>query len=452
MVFDIAYTLVAFLVAISILIAVHEFGHFWVAKRLGVKVLRYSIGFGRPLWRRVAGPDRTEYVLAALPLGGYVKMLDEREGEVAPEDRHRAFNRQSVAKRFAIVFAGPAFNFLFAIFAYWVVFVVGVSGIKPVIGDVAPDSPAAAAGLHAGQTIVAVNGEATPIWDAALQAMLPGMLDRGRLQLTVAEPEGGTREHTLDLSRLNTDVDPSALFGEVGLAPWRPPIAPVVGRVVEGSPAAGAGLQVDDRILEVDGKPIADWYALVEAVQQHADRALAVTIRRDGAQQTLRIRPRADKDGEVRIGIAPKQTEPVPESKRAVYHYGPLPAIGESLSKTWEMSALTLKMLGKIAIGEASLKNLSGPISIASYAGHSARSGPARFFDFLAIVSISLGILNLLPVPVLDGGHLMFYLVELVKGRPVSERTEAAGQRLGLVLLLMLMTLAFYNDLMRLFG
>lgn len=452
MILDLAYTLVAFVVAISILIAVHEFGHFWVAKRLGVKVLRYSIGFGRPLWRRVAGPDRTEYVIAALPLGGYVKMLDEREGEVAPEERSRAFNRQPVGKRFAIVFAGPAFNFLFAILAYWMVFVVGVTGLKPVIGEVEPDSPAAVAGLEAGQTIVAVNGEKTPIWDAALQAMLPGILDRGRLRLTVADPQGGEREHTLDLSGLDTGVEPSELFGELGLVPWRPPIAPVVGRVVAGSPAEAAGLQSGDRIVSVDGQPIPDWYHLVESVQQHADRALRLGIERGGERRTLQVRPRATEDGSVRIGIAPKQTEPVPDSKRAVYHYGPWPAVGESLRKTWEMSWLTLKMLGKIAIGEASVKNLSGPISIASYAGHSARSGPARFFDFLAIVSISLGILNLLPVPVLDGGHLMFYLVELVKGRPVSERTEAAGQRVGLALLLMLMTLAFYNDLMRLFG
>lgn len=457
MLLDILYTLVAFIVAISILIAVHEFGHFWVAKRAGVKVLRYSIGFGKPLWRRRAGPDQTEYVIAALPFGGYVKMLDEREGNVAEADLPRAFNRQSLGKRFAIVAAGPAFNFLFAILAYWLVFVVGVTGLKPVIGEVEPATPAAAAGLSAGERIVAVDGKATPVWDAALQAMLPGILDRANITLTIETLAGTTAERTLDLSGLRTDVAPERLFQSVGLVPWRPRIEPLVGRVLPDSPAERAGLQAGDRIVAADGEAMRDWFELVEAVQGRSGEPVALGVVRDGQRLTLSVTPESVQDGgqrAVRIGIAPDPAgqAAVPENMQALYRHGPLVALGEGVSKTWEMSALTLKMLGKIVIGEASVKNLSGPISIASYAGASAKSGLARFFDFLAIVSISLGILNLLPIPILDGGHLMYYIVEFIKGSPVSEEAQVAGVRIGLALLLMLMSLAFYNDLARLFG
>lgn len=455
MLLDILYTAAAFIVAIAVLVAVHEFGHFWVAKRMGVKVLRFSIGFGKPLWRRQAGPDQTEYVVAALPLGGYVKMLDEREGEVAEADLPRAFNRQPLGKRFAIVFAGPAFNFLFALLAYWLVFVVGVTGIKPMIGGVTPDSPAEAAGLQAGETIVAVNGRETPVWDAALQAMLPAILDRGQLNLSVRAADGADYQRTLDLSGIRTDVDPAELFPMLGIEPWRPRIAPVVGQVLEGSPAARAGLQSGDRILTVGGQPVEDWFALVDAVQARPDASLELGVLREGERVLLTVRPeRVEADGQsrVRIGIGPAAQGEIPEDMQALHRHSVLGSVGASLDKTWEMTTLTLTMLAKIVTGDASVKNLSGPISIATYAGASAQSGLARFFDFLAIVSISLGILNLLPIPVLDGGHLMYYIVEFFKGSPVSEAAQAAGQRVGLALLLMLMSVAFYNDLARLFG
>ena len=455
MLLDILYTVAAFVVAIAVLVAIHEFGHFWVAKRMGVKVLRFSIGFGKPLWRHQSGPDQTEYVVATLPLGGYVKMLDEREGEVAESDLPRAFNRQPLGKRFAIVAAGPVFNFLFAILAYWLVFVVGVTGVTPVIGGVAPDTPAARAGLESGETIVAVNGRETPVWDAALQAMLPEILDRGQITFSIRGPDNSSYTRTLDLSGIRTDVDPAELFPMIGIQPWRPPIEPVVGQVLEDSPAARAGLRSGDRILRVEDRPIEDWFELVEAVQARPDTSIQMSVLREGERQLLSVRPETvEQDGRssVRIGIGPAGQGEIPEDMQATYRHTPLDSVGASLGKTWEMSTLTLSMLGKIVTGEASVKNLSGPISIATYAGASAQSGFARFFDFLAIVSISLGILNLLPIPVLDGGHLMYFIVEFFKGSPVSEAAQATGQRVGLALLLMLMSLAFYNDLARLFG
>ncbi|MEJ2508997.1 MAG: RIP metalloprotease RseP [Gammaproteobacteria bacterium] len=449
------FTIVAFLVAISILIAIHEFGHFWVAKRLGVKVLRYSIGFGKPLWRFVGGRDRTEYVIAALPIGGYVKMLDEREGEVAEADLPRAFNRQPVAKRFAIVLAGPLFNFLLAIVIYWLVFVIGVSGVRPQINGVKPDTPAAQAGLHRNQEIVAVNGQATPTWTAAMQALLPNAIERSTATLTVREADGSNREVKMDLSGINMDDVPARLFQAMGIEPWRPKVETIIGSVQPGSPAELAGLRAGDRIIQLNGEPIHSWHLLVVRVQPLAGQSVKVTVMRGERKKTIDVTPRSvQQDGKTvgQLGIRPKQRAPIPKTMQATYRYGPLAAIGQSLHKTWEMSTLTLKMLGKMIVGEASVKNLSGPINIAHLAGESASAGPMPYLDFIAIVSISLGILNLLPIPILDGGHLLWYIVEMVKGRPVSEATEAAGQRIGIVLLLLLMGLAFYNDLARLFG
>jgi len=449
------FTIVAFLVAISVLIAIHEFGHFWVAKRLGVKVLRYSIGFGKPLWRFVAGRDRTEYVIAALPIGGYVKMLDEREGEVAEADLPRAFNRQPVAKRFAIVLAGPLFNFLLAILIYWLVFVIGLGGVRPQINAVTPDSPAAQAGLHRNQEIVKVNGQDTPTWTAAMQALLPAAIDRSVATLAVREADGSVHDVKLNLEQVNMDEVPGRLFDALGIEPWRPKIETVIGKVQEGSPAELAGLRAGDRIIRLNGEPIHSWHLLVVRVHPLAGQTVKVTVMRGGLQKTIPVKLRSVKeDGKTvgQMGILPKQRAAIPQSMQATYRYGPLAAIGQSLHKTWEMSTLTLKMLGKMIVGQASVKNLSGPINIAHLAGESASAGPMPYLDFIAIVSISLGILNLLPIPILDGGHLLWYIVEIVKGRPVSEETEAVGQRIGIVLLLMLMTLAFYNDIARLFG
>ncbi len=449
---SVIFSILAFLVAISVLIAIHEFGHFWVAKKLGVKVLRYSIGFGKPIWKKTAGADQTEYVIASLPLGGYVKMLDEREGTVSDEEKHRAFNRQPVSKRFAIVFAGPAFNFLFAIFAYWLMFVIGVTGVKPVVGEVEPGTPAAIAGLMSGQEIVAINDKPTPIWDVAIQTIVPALVDRKELDVEVRGQDGFTHNVTLDLSETDSELEPGELFTELGFKPWRPVILPVVGAVGEGTPAERAGLLEGDRILAIDSIPVKDWSDLVEYVSARPDKDLQVKINRQGVEQSFMLHTASvtvkDKV-KGQMGIGPKRVE-YPEDMKILYRYSLFDSVGQALGQTWNNTLLTLKMIGKILVGEVSVRNLSGPINIAVYAGYSASAGFARFMDFLAIVSISLGVLNLLPIPILDGGHLMYYVAEIIKGSPVSEATMEVGQRIGIVFLLMLMSVAFYNDILRL--
>lgn len=450
---EVLFSIVAFIVAISVLIAIHEFGHFWVAKKLGVKVLRYSIGFGKPIWKKTAGADQTEYVIASLPLGGYVKMLDEREGTVREEEKHRAFNRQSVGKRFAIVLAGPAFNFLFAILAYWFMFVIGVTGIKPIIGEIEPGTPAALAGLTSGQEIVAINDKPTPIWDVAIQTIIPALVDRQAIDLNVIGQDGYPQTITLDLTNTDSNLEPGELFAALGLKPWRPTIQPVIGTVVPDSPAQRAGLQTDDEILAIDNQAIDDWGNLVAYVAARPDTDLKLTIKRADREQTITLRTAsATVKGKTigRMGIGPKAMGQFPDEMKVLYRYSLFEAIGQSLSQTWNNTILTLKMIGKILVGEVSVKNLSGPINIAVYAGYSASAGLARFMDFLAIVSISLGVLNLLPIPILDGGHLMYYGVEMVRGKPVSEATMEMGQRIGILLLIMLMSVAFYNDIVRL--
>jgi regulator of sigma E protease len=450
---EVLFSVLAFIVAISVLIAIHEFGHFWVAKKLGVKVLRYSIGFGKPIWKKTAGADKTEYVIASLPLGGYVKMLDEREGTVSEEEKHRAFNRQSVGKRFAIVFAGPAFNFLFAILAYWLMFVIGVTGIKPVIGDVEPNTPAALAGLIPGQEIVAINHKPTPIWDVAIQTIIPALVDREMLELEVKGQDGYTQNVTLDLTNTDSDLEPGELFAKLGLKPWRPVIQPVIGTVVAESPAEKAGLQKDDIILAIDNQAINNWSKLVEYVSARPDTDLNLKIERQGRERNIILHTAsATVKGKTigRMGIGPKQIAKYPDDMKILYRYSIFSSISQALEQTWNNTVLTLTMIGKILVGEVSLKNLSGPINIAIYAGYSASAGLARFMDFLAIVSISLGVLNLLPIPILDGGHLMYYGVEMVRGKPVSEATMEIGQRIGILLLIMLMSVAFYNDIIRL--
>ena len=450
---EILFSILAFLVAISVLIAIHEFGHFWVAKKLGVKVLRYSIGFGKPLWKKTAGADKTEYVIACLPLGGYVKMLDEREGTVNEDEKHRAFNRQSVGKRFAIVFAGPAFNFLFAILAYWLMFVIGVTGIKPIIGEITPNSPAALAGLAPGQEIIAINDKPTPIWDVAIQTIIPALVDRQALELEVKGEDGYTQNVRLDLSDTDSALEPGELFTALGLKPWRPQILPIVGVVIEKSPAEQAGLQQGDEILAIDNQPISDWGNLVEYVAARPDTDLSLRIKRQQSEQTITLHTAsATVKGQTigRIGIGPKEVSQYPDEMKILYRYSMLDSISQAVGQTWNNSLLTLKMIGKILVGAVSVKNLSGPINIAVYAGYSASAGLARFMDFLAIVSISLGVLNLLPIPILDGGHLMYYGVEMVRGKPVSEATMEIGQRIGIMLLILLMSVAFYNDIARL--
>lgn len=445
-------SLFAFAVAIAVLVTVHEYGHFWAARRCGVRVLRFSIGFGRALWRHV-GRDGVEYVLAAVPFGGYVKMLDEREGEVPEEELQHAFNRQPVWKRAVIVAAGPAFNFAFAIIAYWLIFLIGVPGVKPIVGEVLPGSYAEQAGVRPQDEIVAVRGEPTPTWEAVTLQLLEGVLADGDIPLEVRRPDGAIARLQLVVEETAALTEPGALMDGIGLRLWNPALAPVIGDVEPGGSAAQAGLQSGDRILSADGKPITEWGEWVEFVRARPGRIVELRIERNGAERevSLVIGSVETETGPVgQIGARAYVPPELLERLRAELRYGPVAAAVAAFEKTWDVSALTLRMLGKMVVGEASLKNISGPINIAQYAGVTASIGLVPFLAFLAVISVSLGVLNLLPIPILDGGHLAYYLVELVKGSPVSARVEALGQQIGLFVLFLLMGLAVYNDLARL--
>ncbi|ATJ84198.1 sigma E protease regulator RseP [Halomonas beimenensis] len=443
----------AVIVVLGLLITFHEFGHFWVARRCGVKVLRFSVGFGKPLWSRF---DRhgTEFAVAAIPLGGYVKMLDEREGPVPAEERHLAFNRQNVWARIAIVVAGPLANFLLALVAYWALFVAGTTVVVPVIGEVTPDSPAARGGLAAGQEITAVQGETVRSWEEINLELVAAIGASG--ELTVQARDAGAshaREHRLPVEDWLVRQDPPQPLASLGIAPWRPRLPAVLGQVVDGEPAAAAGLAPGDEVVAIDGTPVEDWGHFVERVRARPGETLALEVLRDGERRSVSLTPRANtlQDGTT-IGYVGAGVQPVewPEEYRREIRYGPLVALGEATVRTGEMTVLTLDAIRKMVVGLISPSNLSGPITIARIAGDTARSGLESFVSFLAYLSISLGVLNLLPIPVLDGGHLMYYLVEAVRGRPVSERTQALGLRIGLALVGTLMLMALYFDLMRL--
>ncbi len=446
-------SILAFIVAIGVLVTVHEFGHFWVARRLGVKVLRFSLGFGRPLWSKRAGADATEYVIAAIPLGGYVKMLDEHEGAVAPAELARAFNRKPLSTRFAIVSAGPLFNLLFAIIAYWLVLMTGVSGTRPLLGEILPHSPAAEAGLTAGDEIEAVEGRVTPTWESVILALLNSSMDNASITLKVRGADGGISYRDVVINTEKILDTPDNILEVIGLSVWQPKIAPIIDRLEPDAAAARAGLLPGDEITVIDAQPIRDWDEVVTVVRAHPGTVLRVEIKRGAERKTLMLRPeRVSVDGTVigRIGAMPKVPDKILEEMRVEHRYGPLEGFTGAVRKTYDMSLLTLRLLGKMLIGEASVKNVTGPISIAQYAGHSAGAGISVFLSFLALVSISLGVLNLLPVPLLDGGHLMYYIVEWIKGSPVSDHAQVIGQKVGIALLAALMGLAFYNDFARL--
>ncbi|MBK1692316.1 RIP metalloprotease RseP [Ectothiorhodospira mobilis] len=449
-------SIAAFVVAIGILVTVHEFGHYWVARRCGVKVLRFSVGFGRPLWRRVAGRDDTEYVLGSIPLGGYVKMLDEREDPVPEGERHRAFNRQTVGRRIAIVAAGPMANFLFAIAAFALMYSLGVSGVKPVVGAVEPATVAAAADLAPRDELLAVGDTRVRTWEQAAVALLDEGMDGGSLALRVRTGDGAEAVRRLDLDgRRHLLSGEGSVLDKLGIRPWRPWSEPVLGELVEDGAAARAGLRPGDRILEADGQPIQDWNDWVAYVQSRPDRDLRLRILRDGRELGVTLHTDAvmEEGGSVgRIGAYPRVDQAAAEAMRVVIRHDPFTAVWLGLERTWEMSALTLRVMARLITGDAALSNIAGPVSIAEYAGTSALIGVTAFLGFLGLVSLSLGIINLMPIPVLDGGHLLYYAVELVKGSPVSETVEAVGQRIGLALIAMLMTLALYNDFMRILG
>jgi regulator of sigma E protease len=446
-------TLIAFVVALGVLIVVHEYGHYIVARLCGVKVLRFSVGFGRPLalWRR--GPDRTEWVIAAVPFGGYVKMLDEREGPVAPEEVHRAFNRQSVWRRFLIVVAGPLFNFLFAILVYAGLFMYGLPEARPVLGEPPAGSVAALSGLKVGDTVRAVEGEPITTWQELRWRVLQAALQRQTLRLELVNERGHLGEATLDLRAYPADEVEADALDRVGLRLYRPPLEPVVGQIVAGGPAERAGLAAGDRVVRADGKPIDSWDALVAAIRARPGKPLALVVQRNATTQSIEVTPDSVAAGDTRIGrIGAAPFIPPAHAQKMLIRvqHGPLASLGKAAAKTWDISVFSLKMLGKMLMGEVSWRHLSGPVTIADFAGQSAQMGWISYLTFLALISISLGVLNLLPIPLLDGGHLMYYAIEIIKGRPVSERAMELGQRVGLALLLVMMAFAFYNDLNRL--
>lgn len=450
---DLLYTILVTILTLGILVTIHEFGHFWVARRCGVTVLRFSVGFGRALWRW-RGKDGTEYVIAAIPLGGYVKMLDERDGSVADEQLSGAFNRKSVWARIAVVSAGPLANFLLAIFAYWLLYSIGVTGLAPVIGDVEPGSVAARAGLEPSQEIVAIDDQPTPTRRAVLMQLLHRLGESGPISFDVRYPDSDIvykSEAMLD-EWLKGDDEPRLLDG-LGIAFWQPALEARVDSVVADSPAERAGLESGDLLLSVDGESLEGWEAWVLRVRESAGTELMLDLERGGEIVSTRITPRAVDDGQggrigqVGVTVTPPQW---PEDMLRDDRQAPWTAWQPALQQTWSITLFTLQSIKKMVVGLISPKNLSGPITIAKVATQSAKSGFEAYISFLALLSISLGVLNLLPIPVLDGGHLMYFLVELVKGSPVSERVQVLGYQLGLFILLGVMALAMYNDIARL--
>jgi len=446
------YMIVGTLVALGVLVTFHEFGHFWVARRCGVKVLRFSVGFGMPLlrWHDRRG---TEFVIAAIPLGCYVKMLDEREGEVPADQLDQSFNRKTVRQRIAIVAAGPIANFLLAMVFFWFLAMLGSEQIRPVIGAVEADSMAAKAGLVAGQEIVSIDGEPTTGWGAVNLQLVRRLGESGTVKVVVREQASSAetpRELALDHWLKGADEpDP---IKSLGIRPWRPALPPVLAELDPKGPAQAAGLKTGDRLLALDGQALGDWQQVVDLVRVRPDTKIVLKVERDGAQidvpVALAVRGEAKAAGGY-LGAGVKSPEWPPSMMREV-SFGPLAAIGEGAKRTWTMSVLTLESLKKMLFGELSVKNLSGPITIAKVAGASAQSGVADFLNFLAYLSISLGVLNLLPIPVLDGGHLLFYLVEWVRGRPLSDRVQGWGIQIGISLVVGVMLLALVNDLGRL--
>ena len=440
--FALIHTLFYFLLALTILVAIHEFGHYYAARKLGVKVLKFSIGLGKSVWRYQQSPESTEFSIGMLPLGGFVKMVDEREGEVAERDLPFAFNRQKVSVRSAIVFAGPFANFLLAILLYWIVFMVGVAGIKPIVGTLSPGTLAEQAGFQEGDEIIAVGNIPTPTWTMAISEIFFHAMDNESVPVEVltAREQKLIRDLIIPQELLEK---PQLLHDRLGINALEPSLEPVLEEVMPNSAARLAGLAAGDRLLVADGNPIKDWQQWVDYVRANPDKDIALVVERNGAEINLTIRPAKV---ETPQGVVGKIGAAVQRPKFPLAAY---PALVAAFYKTWESSVMTLKMIGRIIVGNASVDNLSGPISIAKYAEQSAKSGLTSFLEYLAIVSLSLGVVNLLPIPVLDGGHLMFYVLEAVMGKPIPEGIQIKLLNIGVMILLCLMVFSFYIDIFR---
>jgi regulator of sigma E protease len=447
-----------FVVAVSLLVTVHEFGHYWVARRLGFKVLRFSVGFGKPLVSRVAGADRTEYVVAAIPLGGYVKLLDEREGPVAPEDLARSFTRKPPWQRIVVLLAGPAFNIIFAVLVLWGMFWAGgVDEVKPVVGDVVQGSIAARAGLRSGDEIRAINGAPVSGQRDVVFGLLDAMSSRGEAALSVRGHDGAARTATLnvpDADQRRRLTEPSELFRGLGFQFWTPPVPAVLGQVVPDGPAARAGLKAGDQIVAIDGVPVNDFRDIVARIGARPGESLALTYRRGGVERTVRVTVASEEAGGKRVGRIRVMQPPtrLPESLVLHTELTPAAALGRASAEAWNMTVLQARLFWRMLLGQVSLKNLNGPLSIAEFAGDSAEAGVGPFMGFLVLISLSLGFLNLLPIPILDGGQIVFQLVEWLKGSPLSERAQAFGQQVGIALLILLMGVALFNDIARQFS
>lgn len=451
---ELPFYIAAFVGVLGVLIVFHEMGHYLAARACGVKVLRFSVGFGRMVWRRRFGQDKTEWAISIFPLGGYVKMLDEREAPVAPGEAHRAFNRQGVGKRSIIVAAGPIANFILAILLYWGIFMHGSNELLPVLGTPPEGTPAAAALIENGEQVRLIDGQEVATWNDLRWLILQKAVDQQSVNLEVINERHEIVSRHLDLTAVSVDGWEGDALDRLGIRFYRPNMPAVIGKVVAGGPGALAGLQVGDRILVVDGHPVDAWYDFVMKIRGAAGRTVLVEVERAGAILAVNVIPeeiseRGQSIGKVGVAVAES-----PESRREIrsfVSYGFMEAGQRAFVETWDKSVFSLVMMGKMLLGEVSWKNLSGPVTIADYAGQSAKLGMDYYLKFMALLSISLGVLNLLPIPVLDGGHLLYHVFEVVMRRPLSERAMEIGQRVGMSILFALMAFAFFNDLTRLF-
>ncbi len=445
------WSLAAFIIALGILITVHEFGHFWVARRCGIYVERFSIGFGKAIWRKV-DKQGTEFVIALIPLGGYVKMLDERVGTVAPERRHMAFNNKTVGQRAAVIAAGPIANFILAILAYWLVFMIGIPSVKPVIADIKPDSIAAHANLLPGMELKAVDGIETPDWNSIRLALVNRIGDKQLVADVVEQGSSVPVVKNLNLEQWQFDPETQDPILSVGIMPVSARVDPLIKVVNKNSAAERAGLQAGDRVIKVDGQVLDVWHSFNAYIRNSPNKPLELTLDRDGKIIVLSLTPEAKsaQKGQ-QIGFAGIELSVIPlaDEYKMVQQYGPFAAFYQASDKTWQLMKLTVNMMGKLIVGDVKLNNLSGPISIAKGAGVSAESGLVYYLMFIALISVNLGIINLFPLPVLDGGHLLFLVIEKIKGSPVSERVQDFFYRIGAMALILLMGLALFNDFSR---